>query len=80
MAAGKVIVASEGSAKGIKHLYNGLVIKNDYSEGFAEGIVQLINDPELAKRLGNNERMTALNYSWHLIAKKIEEVYEKVLK
>jgi len=56
------------------------VIKNGDSEGFAGGILQLINDPELAKRLGNNARMTALNYSWNLIAQEIEEVYEKVVQ
>ena len=51
MAAGKAIVASEGSAKGIKHLHNGLVVKNGDSKGFAEGILQLIKQPELATNI-----------------------------
>ena len=79
MAAGKAIVASKGSAKGITHLHNGLVIKNGDCEGFAEGILQLIKDHALTKELGNSARMTALHYSWDQIAKGIEEVYEKVL-
>ena len=80
MAAGKAIVSFKGSVKGIRHLYNGLVIKNGDSEGFSEGILQLINDPKLAKKLGRNVRKTSLNYSWDLIAQKIKKVYEKVSK
>jgi len=79
MAAGKAIVASEGSAKGIEHLHNGLVIKNGDSEGFAHAILQLIKDPELVKKLGRNARKTVLHYRWKQITQEIEEVYEKVL-
>lgn len=79
IAAGKAILASEGSAKGITHLHNGLVIKNGDSEGFAEEILQLIKDHALTKELGNSAGMTALHYSCDQIAKEIEEVYEKVV-
>ena len=80
MAAGKAIVASEGSAKGIKHLHNGLVVKNGDSKGFAEGILQLIKQPELAHTLGVNAQKSAIDtYSWDRIAHELEEVYKKVL-
>ena len=80
MAAGKAIVASEGSAKGIKDRYNGLVVKNGDSNGFAEGILQLIKQPELAQTLGINARKSVIDtYSWDSIVTKLEGVYKKVL-
>ena len=80
MAAGKAIVASEGSAKGIKHNHSGLVVKNGDSSSFAEGILQLIKQPDLARRLGLNARKSAIDsYSWNNIMNKLESVYKKVL-
>jgi len=80
MAAGKAIVASEGSAKGIKHLHSGLVVKNGDSKGFAEGILQLIKQPELAYRLGVNAQKNAVEtYSWDRIVHELEGIYKKVL-
>jgi glycosyltransferase involved in cell wall biosynthesis len=80
MAAGKAIVASEGSAKGIKHKHNGLVAKNGNSNSFAEGILQLIEQPDLARRLGINARKSAIDtYSWDSIVNRLESVYKKVL-
>ena len=80
MAAGKAIVASEGSAKGINHLHNGLVVKNGDSKGFAEGILQLIKQPELAHTLGVNARKSAIGtYSWDRIVRELEGVYKQVL-
>ena len=81
MAAGKAIVTSEGSAKGIKHTHNGLVVKNGDSKGFAEGILQLIKQPDLAAKLGFKAKMEVHSrYNWDCIARKIEEVYEKTIQ
>ena len=80
MAAGKAIVASEGSAKGIKHMHNGLVVKNGDSKGFAEGILQLIKQPELAHTLGVNAKIDVYkNYNWNRIAWEIEKAYKKII-
>ena len=80
MAAGKAIVASEGSAKGIRHNYNGLVVKNGDSSGFADEILQLIKQPELARTLGINAQKSAHEtYSWDNIVSKLEGAYKKVL-
>jgi glycosyltransferase involved in cell wall biosynthesis len=80
MAAGKAIVISEGSAKGIKHNHSGLVVKNGDSNSFAEGILKLIKQPDLARRLGINARKSAMDtYCWDSIVNKLEEVYKKVL-
>ena len=80
MAAGKAIVISEGSAKGIKHNHSGLVVKNGDSNSFAEEILQLIKQPDLARRLGINARKSAMDtYSWDSIVNRLEDVYKKVL-
>ena len=80
MAAGKAIIASEGSAKGIQHLHNGLAVKNGDSKGFAEGILQLIKQPQLAHTLGVNAQKSAVDiYSWDRIVRELEGVYKKVL-
>ena len=80
MAAGKAIVTSEGSAKGIEHNHSGLVVKNGDSNGFAQGILQLIKQPDLARRLGINARKSAMDtYSWGSIVNRLEDVYKKVL-
>ena len=57
------------------------MIKNDDSKGFAEGILQLIRDPELAKRLVNSSKRDTIDfYNWDRIAQEIEKVYEEVSK
>ena len=50
MAAGKAIVAFEGSAKGIKNMINAIVVKNHAWEEFGRNISILIKDRELAKK------------------------------
>ena len=80
MAAGKAIVASEGSAKGITHLHNGLVVSNGDTQRFAQGILQLIGDPPLAQRLGDNAKRDAANvFNWDRRIQEIEGVYEKLM-
>ncbi len=80
MAAGKAIVAAEGSAKGIKHFHNGIIVNNDDSRGFAEAIVRLLRDPDLASRLGYNAKKDVITrYNWDYTSSLIEGVYEQVL-
>jgi glycosyltransferase involved in cell wall biosynthesis len=81
MAAGKPTVTFEGSAKGVRHMENGLVVKNGDIDAFAEGIIRLLKDRSLAKRLGEQARQTVQKeYRWPAIARQISEVYDKVLE
>lgn len=79
MAAGKAIVSFEGSAKNLEHGNTGLVIENGNIKEFSKAILQLLDDPELSRRLGTNAKIAASNYIWEKTAQKTEEVYEKVL-
>jgi glycosyltransferase involved in cell wall biosynthesis len=52
MAAGRAIVASAGSACGLRHMENGWVVQNGDTTGMAAAILRLLHDPVLAHRLG----------------------------
>ena len=80
MAAGKAIVASEGSACGVRHLDNGWVVENGDAHGMAEAILALLDDPGLSRRLGASARKTALReYNWDRAVVATEKVYEDVV-
>lgn len=79
MAAGKAVVACEGSAKAIEHFREGLVVKNQDALGFARAIIRLIQDPGLCQRLGTNAREKAKKaYAWDRISQEVEGVYERI--
>ena len=59
----------------------GFLIPPRNEEAIAEKIIKLIEEPELRQNLGANGRKFVLdNYDWNLCAKKMEEVYESILK
>lgn len=79
MAAGKAIVASAGSACGLYHLENGWVVTNGDAAGMAAAILALLDNPNLASRLGERARQTVqAEYTWDRAATAIEEIYEQV--
>ena len=79
MAAGKAIVASAGSACGLRHLETGWLVADGDAEGFAAAILALLDDPALAHRLGERARHTAqTEHTWDRAASAIEEIYEQV--
>lgn len=81
MAAGKPIVSFEGSAKNLKHQETGWIVKDGDVDGFAEGILSLLANKEMAERLGNNARQfVRSDFSWERTAQLVEAVYERVLR
>jgi len=80
MSAGKPTVTFRSSAKGIFHLYNGIIVPDHDTEAFGDGIISLLRDPKLRHRLGTNARkdVTSL-YGWDILAEAIEQVYETML-
>jgi 1,2-diacylglycerol 3-alpha-glucosyltransferase len=81
MAAGKAIVASEGSAYGLRHLENGWVVDDGDVEGMAGAIITLLDDPALAGRLGESARRTVWReYTWDRAVEAIQAVYEQVIE
>jgi 1,2-diacylglycerol 3-alpha-glucosyltransferase len=81
MAAGKPIVAFEGSAKGVPHMACAFVVNDNDWQGLALGIVKLLRDPNLAKKLGGNAHEWAKTHlAWPTIAGEIEGVYYDLLR
>jgi glycosyltransferase involved in cell wall biosynthesis len=79
MAAGKPIVSFAGSAKYLTHGERGLVVENGDVIAFAEATRQLLSEPALARRLGENARnYVRAESSWEKSAERIEAVYEHV--
>jgi glycosyltransferase involved in cell wall biosynthesis len=80
MAAAKAIVCHKSSAAFLNHLESAWLVPSGEPGEFAEGILSILRDPVVAARLGDNARRLAdTTYSWHSIARRVEEVYLKVL-
>jgi glycosyltransferase involved in cell wall biosynthesis len=81
MAAGKPIVSFAGSAKNLTHRETGWIVKDGEVDDFAEGILSLLANREMAERLGANARqLVRSEFSWEKTAAAAEAVYERVLK
>lgn len=82
MSAGKPVVASNtgGLSEIVEHGKNGLKVPPGDIEALANTIVELLLNPEMAKRLGKTGyRMVYEKYTWNRIAEQTLKVYEKVL-
>ena len=80
-AAGKPTVLFEGSAKGLHHLQNALLVGDHDWRALGYGIVTLLQDPALSRVLGQNARQWAEERrSWPSIVQQIEDVYYALLE
>lgn len=80
MAAGKAIVAFEGSAKILKHLDTGYIATNGDMTSLADGIITCLSDEKLRKQLGAGAHETIIqSYSWDHMAARVAEVFEQVI-
>ncbi len=79
MAAGKAIVCFKGSAKTLKNGYNGVIVENGDLHGFAEGIIELIEKPDVANEIGINAKKS-INGSldWKSLALKLDNIYQEM--
>ena len=79
MAAGKPIVSFEGSGRVLVHGATGWVVANEDVRAFARGVLGLLDDAALARKMGANARRHVLEeYSWSRAAEKMESVYRAV--
>ncbi|MFO7844403.1 MAG: glycosyltransferase [Bacteroidales bacterium] len=79
---GKPVIAcqGEGIIDVIKHGETGILVKPHDIDDLASKLNLLINEPELAKTIGENARELVLaSYTWEQNAKKTIAVYEEVL-
>jgi len=81
MAAGKPIVASNvgGIPDLVQHEYNGLLVPPADEKALAAGIMQLINNPEKAKLMGQRGRERCHQFSVEAMTEKIDRLYLELL-
>jgi glycosyltransferase involved in cell wall biosynthesis len=77
MAAGKPIVASNvgGIPDLVAHDHNGLLVPPGDEKALAAAILQLINDPEKAKMMGQRGRERCHQFSLDSMVDKIDQLY-----
>jgi glycosyltransferase involved in cell wall biosynthesis len=79
MAAGRAIVASTGSACGLRHMDNGWVVQDGDTAGMAAAILALLDDPGLARQLGKAaQRAARHDYTWDRAVDAIEGIYNQL--
>ena len=80
MAAGKAVVAFEGSAKILKHLDTGYIVTNGDMSSLADGIITCLSDEQLRKQLGAKAREVIIeSYNWDHMAARVAEVFEQLV-
>jgi len=81
MAAGKPVVSFEGSAKSLEHGKTGWVVENYNIQAFSHGVLHLLENHKLTKKLGKEAANLAKSkYSWEKTAEKLEIVYQNLLE
>lgn len=79
-ACGKAIVSTLIGAEGNKALDGTHLLVRDGAEAFASGVVELLSDAELRRRLGEAARTLVMQeYSWEKIGKEFTALYESLL-
>jgi len=80
MAAGKAIVASAGSAKGLRDGVTARVVPDGDEEAFAAAVVELLRDAGARARIGAAARAAVEDpRAWEDVLDRIESVYNLVL-
>jgi glycosyltransferase involved in cell wall biosynthesis len=82
MAIGKPIVASDigGIPDLVKNGANGILFPPGNVDAMAEAIIKLLLDRELARKMGKEGEKGSLNYDTGAMVKKIEGLYEDLLR
>jgi glycosyltransferase involved in cell wall biosynthesis len=81
MAAGKPVVSFAGSAKSLCHEYSGYVAANDDVEDLARGIVMFLQNPDIAKTMGERARASLEGvFDWPTLAAGVAETYRQLIK
>jgi D-inositol-3-phosphate glycosyltransferase len=82
MACGTPVVASQvgGLAFLVQDGETGYVVPDGDPEALSERLRMLLSQPELRRKLGEQAAVYAKNYAWTLIAGRVLEVYNHILK
>ncbi len=81
MAKSKAIISTHIGAEGIDVTNERDVLLGDTPTEFAELVVRVLENPELARALGANARELAVNrYAWPSIVKQLEGFYDRLVR
>jgi 1,2-diacylglycerol 3-alpha-glucosyltransferase len=79
MAAGRAVIAAEGSAKTIRDGQTGLTFPNGDAAALTAALKRLFRDVAVRRQLGESARATVTRlYSWQRAACQIEQIYAQV--
>ena len=77
---GKAIVSTALGSEGIEAIPGRDLLIEDQPEAFADALNRLLDDPELAARIGQSARSLAVErYSWSDAARALEGFYRDIL-
>jgi glycosyltransferase involved in cell wall biosynthesis len=82
MATGLPIVATDidGNAEAVKDGVNGILVPPNDPETLAEAVLSLIQEKELAKRMGDTGRERVAEFGDRRMVRQIEELYLDLMK
>ena len=82
MAAGKPVIASDipGYASVVTHGEQGWLVLPKDEASLANGLVELINRPDLRRDLGARGRIHAREFNWDRIGKQVIDYYQRLLE
>ena len=81
MAAGMPIVASniDGFAGVLTHGVEGLLVKPQDTRALADGILEVLRNPQRAKAMAERGRERAVHYSWDRVSQRVLSYYERLI-
>jgi glycosyltransferase involved in cell wall biosynthesis len=80
MASGCAIISFRGSARFLRHRESGWIAEGNDAAAFAEGIAHVLNDPALARKIGEKAHtIVAEDLSWGNAAERAEEIYLRLM-
>jgi phosphatidyl-myo-inositol alpha-mannosyltransferase len=82
MAAGLPVVATDipGYREVVSDGVEGLLVPPRDPEALAAGLVRVLKEPELAKRLGEAGRERARTFDWPIVVDRLEELYTRAIE
>jgi glycosyltransferase involved in cell wall biosynthesis len=81
MAMGKAIVSTTLGAEGIEAEPGREILVADEPAAFAEAVNRLLDEPDLAARIGQAARKLAVErYAWSAAARALEGFYRRILE
>jgi len=82
MASGTPVLASNirGYRQVIDNKKNGYLVKRKDPKAIADGIIDILSNPELKKKMIENGLKTAEMYEWNKITKSVLDFYYKTIE